>query len=32
VNMLLRVCDVHNVPLATNESAAQLFLNAIAIE
>ena len=32
VNKLLRVCDVHNVPLATNESAAQLFLNAIAIE
>lgn len=29
VNMLLRVCDVHNVPLATNESAAQLFLEAI---
>jgi methylglyoxal synthase len=27
--MLLRVCDVHNVPLATNESAAQLFLEAI---
>ena len=32
VNILLRVCDVHNVPLATNESAAQLFLNPIAIE
>ena len=32
VNMLLRVCDVHNVPLATNESAAQLFLDAIAKE
>ena len=32
VNKLLRVCDVHNVTLATNESAAQLFLNAIAIE
>ncbi len=32
VNMLLRVCDVHNVPLATNEASAQLFLNAIAKE
>jgi methylglyoxal synthase len=32
VNMLLRVCDVHNVPLATNEASAQLFLNAITKE
>jgi methylglyoxal synthase len=32
VNMLLRVCDVHNVPLATNEAAAQLFLNAIGLQ
>ena len=32
VNMLVRVCDVHNVPLATNEASAQLFVNAIAIE
>jgi methylglyoxal synthase len=30
VNMLIRVCDVHNVPLATNEATAQLLLNAIA--
>ena len=30
INMLLRVCDVHNVPLATNEATAQLLLNAIA--
>ena len=29
INMLLRVCDVHNVPIATNEAAAQLILNAI---
>lgn len=29
INMLLRVCDVHNVPIATNEAAAQLLLNAI---
>jgi len=32
VNMLLRVCDVHNVPLATNEASAQLFLNAIVLQ
>jgi methylglyoxal synthase len=32
VNMLLRVCDVHNVAIATNEAAAQLFINAIATE
>jgi methylglyoxal synthase len=30
VNMLIRVCDVHNVPLATNEATAQLLLDAIA--
>jgi methylglyoxal synthase len=30
VNMLIRVCDVHNVPLATNEATAQLLINAIA--
>ncbi|REG99607.1 methylglyoxal synthase [Flavobacterium aquicola] len=29
VNMLIRVCDVHNVPLATNEATAQLLINAI---
>jgi len=29
INMLLRVCDVHNVPIATNEASAQLLLNAI---
>jgi methylglyoxal synthase len=26
INMLIRICDVHNVPLATNESTAQLLL------
>lgn len=31
INMLIRVCDVHNVPLATNEATAQLLLNAISI-
>lgn len=29
VSMLIRVCDVHNVPLATNEATAQLLLNAL---
>lgn len=29
VSMLIRVCDVHNIPLATNEATAQLLLNAI---
>ena len=32
INMLIRVCDVHNVPLATNEATAQLLLNAIALQ
>ena len=26
INMLIRVCDVHNVPLATNQATAQLLL------
>jgi methylglyoxal synthase len=26
INMLIRICDVHNVPLATNEVTAQLLL------
>ncbi len=30
VNMLVRVCDVHNVALATNEATAQLLLDALA--
>ena len=32
INMLIRVCDVHNVPLATNQATAQLLLNAIALQ
>lgn len=32
INMLIRVCDVHNVPLATNEATAQLLINAIALQ
>jgi methylglyoxal synthase len=31
INMLIRVCDVHNVPLATNQATAQLLLKAVAI-
>lgn len=31
INMLIRVCDVHNIPLATNEATAQLLLNAISL-
>ncbi|MCD9576578.1 methylglyoxal synthase [Flavobacterium soyae] len=30
INMLVRICDVHNVPLGTNEATAQLLLDAIA--
>ena len=29
VQMLMRLCDVHNIPLATNPAAASLFLKAI---
>ncbi len=29
VNMLMRLCDVHNVPLATNPAAAELFLDSL---
>lgn len=32
INMLIRVCDVHNVPLATNEATAQLLLNALVLQ
>lgn len=28
VSMLMRLCDVHNIPLATNPSAAELFFKA----
>lgn len=30
INMLIRVCDVHNIPLATNAATAELLLQAIA--
>lgn len=29
VQMLMRICDVHNIPLATNPAAARLFLSAV---
>jgi len=29
VNMLMRLCDVHNIPLATNAAAATLFMKNI---
>ena len=29
VNMLMRLCDVHNIPLATNQAAAELFVQTI---
>jgi methylglyoxal synthase len=32
INMLIRVCDVHNVPLATNEATAQLLIDAIGLQ
>jgi methylglyoxal synthase len=31
INMLIRVCDVHNVPLATNSATAELLLQAISL-
>lgn len=30
VQMLMRLCDVHNIPLATNPASAELFLRGIA--
>ncbi|MFY8186891.1 MAG: methylglyoxal synthase [Flavobacterium sp.] len=32
INMLIRVCDVHNVPLATNEATAQLIVNSLSLQ
>lgn len=31
INMLIRVCDVHNIPLATNKATAHLLLKAISL-
>ena len=32
VQMLMRICDVHNVPLATNPASAELFLKGIQVQ
>lgn len=32
INMLMRICDVHNVPLATNPATAELVLKGIVVE
>ncbi len=32
INMLIRVCDVHNVPLATNQATAELLIKAISLQ
>ena len=32
INMLMRICDVHNVPLATNEATAQMLMNALLMD
>jgi methylglyoxal synthase len=29
VSMLMRLCDVHNIPLATNPAAADLFMKSL---
>lgn len=31
INMLMRICDVHNVPLATNPATAELVLKGLAV-
>ena len=32
VNMLMRLCDVHNVPLATNQAAGNRFIDSLRME
>ncbi len=32
VNALLRLCDVHNIPLATNECSARVLMTAIQLD
>lgn len=32
INMLLRICDVHNIPIATNPATAELVLKGLAFE
>ena len=31
INMLMRICDVHNVPLATNPATAELVLKGLSL-
>jgi methylglyoxal synthase len=31
INMLMRICDVHNIPLATNPATAELLLKGVTI-
>ena len=31
INMLMRICDVHNVPLATNPATAELVLKGLTV-
>ncbi|NQX91922.1 MAG: methylglyoxal synthase [Flavobacteriales bacterium] len=32
INMLMRLCDVHNVPLATNPATAEILLRSLVFE
>ncbi|MDO4203320.1 MAG: methylglyoxal synthase [Selenomonadaceae bacterium] len=32
INALLRLCDVHNIPLATNRQSAHIMLNYVALK
>lgn len=32
VNMLMRLCDVHNIPLATNQAAGDRFIDSLKLE
>ena len=32
INMLMRLCDVHNVPLATNPATAEILLRGLGLE
>lgn len=32
INMLMRICDVHNVPLATNPASAELLLKGLVFQ
>lgn len=31
ISMLIRICDVHNIPLATNEATAQMLMNSLTV-